>query len=946
MPWETHSTPPRSTRGQPAQTNDGTLFLVQAEEVADGSDIFIYRWDDVDTWDLRATVSAAVVPTDLRVCAIGTTDKLLIVTSVTKGSPNDTVNLTVYDDSAQTDDQYTVVGDFCDSTGLAQQIAVCPFPGDNRVMIVICRLTASAPTASGEWTWIVWDYDTTAALNTGEETGESTFQWTGTGIKYSRAWIGVLTDPINGAVIHIGLPMQDADTPCYWFDEDSIGADDGAWVIDSGMDAYVHVEDDPGEFYDPCSAAFLDRIILPQIDGGTPWAIIPDTGARVRALHSGDGQSRAWVGSVSAIAGQVAHRLRRPVGGWDPGSPEDAFLDVWSRAPWVSWWNVAETSPGEVTVSWTFASAEGGVQTHYEVELRQGAAVIEDSGEVASAAATHVFDPVAAGSYTAYIRAKENGVWSAWVSSGVGVGGGGGGGSDPPTCSITAPSASDVVSGSVAVTADVTDDVALDYAELWIDGVAIATDSTITGTSDTASFTWASGEWYNGAHSIEVRCYDTDALFVSDSISVTTNNVFADVARILFSTCQLLPSGGGHTVRRLFEAISWDAVTGDAFQDYSCRVYVRRTATDSPSTDLDDFHSVDAPGEQTHEPPPGSGEYYQWAINAIPRLWQLIVELTGSSSVIAFCTGPASDDVYILAGTAAGAADMILFRYDSDGLTTVATLPGMTAALRGVAYLDDGNVYVAQGAHLTAIDPDSGEVNVDLGIDPAAGITAVHDVARESATEALVATVDASTARVYRYTHGSTELVGTTGTVPVTGAIRLTAAPASAVTYEGDVYLLTDLATPSFSSGQDESTVLCEGAPGEMILGTSDALAGIVYSDTPSWAASLTLSDLAITGVAYTMDALWASGTTPEVWRRNPTTGVWALRFDVSSDLDDIDRLAPVTLDDGEALLIGGTKSGVARMLVYREAPEDAGAILSGPNPPRIVGGIADSTKD
>lgn len=951
MPWITHSDAPLESRGQLAQTNDGNLFLVQKEE--GGGDFEVYRWNSgTSSWDHRKTLtgnhstSLVVCP---RACAIGTTDKLLVVTDIDNAGASGVVNVTVYDDSAQSETEYDLTGDWIDSVGQPLALNVCPLPSSNKVMIVLCKDPATAGTSSGKWSWILWDLDTTSVVDSGTETGASTAQSSASAFKpYARAWIGVLDDAVEGEQIHIMLPMQEADKPCYWFDEDNGGAGVGAWVATTPTwDDYKYVEDDPNEFYDTCSAAFLDRVILPLIDNSGPWIAVPNDGTRTRGYdYPGDWQGYAWIGSVSAISGQVAYRLRRPTSAWE-GGVDPAFVEVWNRQPWLSSYFAYEGASSSVVVNWGMQFAEGGVQTHYEVELRQGVTVVYDSGEVASAATQHVFSSVSVGSYTVYIRVKEgNGFWSEWHLTTVGVGGGGGGGSDPPTCSITTPSASAVVSGDVTVTADVTDDVGLDRATLSVDGVVIATDSTITGTSDVASFAWGSGEWNNGLHSLSVACYDTDGNFVSDAITVVTNNAFSDVERTLFTTCETLIEG--HTIRRLWEAIRWDPESGDPFCDYSCRVYIRQTATDSPSTDLSDFSSVDAPGEQAHEPPPGSGEYFQWAIHAIPRLWRLVVELADSDSVIAFCLGPETDDVYILAGTAAGGADMQLFRYDTDGLTLVAALPLDLSALRGVAYVDDGIVYVARGVHLTAIDPDSGEVNVDLGVDPGALNTGVYAVARESATELLVATANVTSPRAYRYTYGSTEFLGAFDTSPFTGGIHATAAPSSAFSVGGKVYLVSDLVTPDYTAtGQTETTVLCEGAPGEMILGTKGTVAGKLYSSSPSWALSLTLLDLEVAGVAYSMGALWAAGTSAEVWRRNPSSGSWASRIDLSSDLDDIDRLSPFAFDDGsEALLIGGTKDGDARMIVYREAPDDAGAILSGPIAPRFMGGIADSTKD
>ena len=102
------------------------------------------------------------------------------------------------------------------------------------------------------------------------------------------------------------------------------------------------------------------------------------------------------------------------------------------------------------------------------------------------------------------------------------IGGGDGGDTTPPVTTITAPSEGQEVSGWVTITADASDDVALRWGALYIDGHPIQWFPTApyTGYWDTTA-----GDSWNGRHTIEVRVFDAAGNIGSSGVvTVNVNN--------------------------------------------------------------------------------------------------------------------------------------------------------------------------------------------------------------------------------------------------------------------------------------------------------------------------------------------------------------------------------------------------------------------------------------
>ena len=92
-----------------------------------------------------------------------------------------------------------------------------------------------------------------------------------------------------------------------------------------------------------------------------------------------------------------------------------------------------------------------------------------------------------------------------------------------PIVSITAPANSSNVSGSVNITANATDNVAVSTVQFLVDGVVVATDSSAPYIA-----VFNSALYINGLHNITVIANDTSSNTASAQIVVNINNVLAD----------------------------------------------------------------------------------------------------------------------------------------------------------------------------------------------------------------------------------------------------------------------------------------------------------------------------------------------------------------------------------------------------------------------------------
>lgn len=96
-------------------------------------------------------------------------------------------------------------------------------------------------------------------------------------------------------------------------------------------------------------------------------------------------------------------------------------------------------------------------------------------------------------------------------------------GDNPPSVSVTAPANGATISGSVAFSANASDDNGVSKVEFYIDSTLVAED-----TSSPYSITLNTASYGNGAHTLKARATDTASQTAESAISVTISNAGAD----------------------------------------------------------------------------------------------------------------------------------------------------------------------------------------------------------------------------------------------------------------------------------------------------------------------------------------------------------------------------------------------------------------------------------
>ena len=93
-----------------------------------------------------------------------------------------------------------------------------------------------------------------------------------------------------------------------------------------------------------------------------------------------------------------------------------------------------------------------------------------------------------------------------------------------PVVDILSPASGGTVGGTIAVTADATDNVGVVEVRLLVDGAVVATDTTAP-----YSLEWNTTSWANGAHSLRVRAFDAAGNTGDDLIDVLVSNKNSDI---------------------------------------------------------------------------------------------------------------------------------------------------------------------------------------------------------------------------------------------------------------------------------------------------------------------------------------------------------------------------------------------------------------------------------
>jgi PKD repeat protein len=129
--------------------------------------------------------------------------------------------------------------------------------------------------------------------------------------------------------------------------------------------------------------------------------------------------------------------------------------------------------------------------------------------------------------------------------------------SDPPAAEIVAPPNRALLTGTVAIEVEATDDVGVAQVEFFIDDVSIGVD-----TAAPYALNWNTPAWEDGKRIVRVTATDTDGLKGSDWIEVTLANY------VLTCVAQAAPAGGTAPLAVTFTAevsggeppytVSWD----------------------------------------------------------------------------------------------------------------------------------------------------------------------------------------------------------------------------------------------------------------------------------------------------------------------------------------------------------------------------------------------------
>ena len=181
---------------------------------------------------------------------------------------------------------------------------------------------------------------------------------------------------------------------------------------------------------------------------------------------------------------------------------------------WVSAvWTPSVSGPYLLTLDWTNAAAN----LRFDIRLASNDAWV--GANTSTAQPKTIQANLTAG--TAYRIA----VWSMAGSTPFTVTaqppGGGGGSNEPPSVSITAPPDGGEVEGTVDITADATDDVAVTQVVFRVGTTTVGTDQ---NGSDGWSVSWDTTTVPNGTHTITAVASDGNNQTASDSVVVTVDN--------------------------------------------------------------------------------------------------------------------------------------------------------------------------------------------------------------------------------------------------------------------------------------------------------------------------------------------------------------------------------------------------------------------------------------
>jgi hypothetical protein len=190
-------------------------------------------------------------------------------------------------------------------------------------------------------------------------------------------------------------------------------------------------------------------------------------------------------------------------GSWvDLSAPGDMILTTQRGGTYGNWWGTSLASPIAAAVGALALSANPSLTNAQLVTLLE-----KNSDDLGTPGFDQYYGYGRVNAYKAVLAAKG------MISSAD---------TTPPTVSISAPSSSATVAGTVSVLGTATDNVGVTKIELDVDGAAVA-----TATSSPFSFSWNSTTVSNGSHSITVKAFDAASNIGSALVTINVNNVVA-----------------------------------------------------------------------------------------------------------------------------------------------------------------------------------------------------------------------------------------------------------------------------------------------------------------------------------------------------------------------------------------------------------------------------------
>jgi peptidoglycan/xylan/chitin deacetylase (PgdA/CDA1 family)/archaellum component FlaF (FlaF/FlaG flagellin family) len=144
----------------------------------------------------------------------------------------------------------------------------------------------------------------------------------------------------------------------------------------------------------------------------------------------------------------------------------------------------------------------------------------------------------------------------------------------PPSVSITSPANGSTVAGTVSITANASDNVAVDHLDYLVDGTVVSSE-----TDGFNTYSWYTRSLSNGAHTIAVRAVDPSGnatttspitVFVSNSLTNLLQNPSLETASGSTPTCWLL---GGYGTNSFTWTRTTDAHSGSYAENLNVTSY-------------------------------------------------------------------------------------------------------------------------------------------------------------------------------------------------------------------------------------------------------------------------------------------------------------------------------------------------------------------------------------